>query len=156
MICDGRSHLLLYRGLSPRLDLALRYLAETDFSGLGAGRYPVDGDAVFALVQEPRTAERGECRWESHRRYLDIQYLLAGQERIGFQNAGALAVAEPYDAGRDIAFYRDNGRGFFAPLEAGSFVVCFPHDAHMPLVCGDGPQQIRKVVMKVMVSEPDR
>ncbi len=155
MIWDDRIHLALYRGLSPQLDLALDYLEKTDFTALSAGKYTVDGDKVFALVQEPRTAERGECRWESHEKYIDIQYLISGREQIGFQSTGALAVAEPYDAGRDIAFYTDNGKGFFVPLEPGSFVVCFPHDAHMPLVCADTSEPIKKVVMKIKMSEPN-
>jgi len=155
MICDVRRHLDLYRGLSPQLDLALDYLEKTDFTALSAGKYAVDGDKVFALVQEPRTAERSECRWESHGYYIDIQYLIAGREQIGFQSTHALAVAEPYDAGRDIAFYKDNGKGFFTPLEPGGFVVCFPHDAHMPLVCADAPEPIKKVVMKIKMTEPN-
>lgn len=153
MIYDDRSHLALYRGLSPRFDLALAYLEKTDFTGLPAGKYAIDGGAVFALMQEPLTAERSRCRWESHERYIDIQYLVAGREQIGFQNAGVLSVAEPYDAGRDIAFYKDNGKGVFIPLTPGTFAVCFPHDAHMPLVCMENPGQVRKVVVKIKMPE---
>lgn len=155
MIYDDRSHLALYRGISARLDLALNYLVKTDFTGLSAGKYAVDGDAVFALVQESRTAERSDCRWESHARYIDIQYLISGRELIGFRSTVGMTVAEPYDAERDIAFYKDDGGGFFTPMEPGGFVVCFPQDAHMPLVCADGPEPIRKVVMKIKISEPN-
>jgi YhcH/YjgK/YiaL family protein len=153
MICDNRNHLMFYGGLSPQIDIALLYLAEINPSRLPIGKYPVNEDKVFALVQEPCTGEHSECRWESHKRYIDLQYLVSGQERIGFQSTDSLTILKPYDAGRDIAFYRDNDRGFFPLLNPGSFVVCFPHEAHMPLVCENGPRRIKKIVMKIEVPE---
>lgn len=153
MIYDHCGSLLSYRGLSPLFDLALRYLERTDLAALEPGKYPIDGDAVFVLIQSPRTRSRAEGRWESHRRYIDIQSLLSGSERIGIQSNESLTVEEPYDSGRDIAFYRDNGQGFFVPMAPGNFVVCFPQDAHMPLVCADAPEQIKKAVIKIRIPE---
>lgn len=153
MIYDHRSNLPSYRGLSPLFDLALRYLEKTDLTALEPGKYPIDGDSVFVLIQSPCTRSRTESRWESHRRYIDIQYLISGKEQIGFQNTGLLTVEEPYDTDQDIAFYRDNGQGFFVPMAPESFVVCFPQDAHMPLVCADAPEPIKKAVIKIKTPE---
>ena len=77
--------------------------------------------------------------------------MLCGNELIGFQNIRALEVSKVYDPQKDIAFYHDNGQGFFVSLVPDSFVVCFPADAHMPLVCTIYPQPIKKVIMKVKV-----
>lgn len=149
MIYDTKSNLARYKGLSPALDRALDALGQTDFSQMTEGKYPVDGDNVVFLVQVPETRSREQSRWEAHENYIDIQYLVDGVERIGFQPAGALRISEPYNGEKDIVFYEDNGKGFFVGLEPDSFVVCFPTDAHMPLVSEGKPERIKKVVVKV-------
>lgn len=151
MIFDTRSNLSIYQGISPLFDLALHYLETTNLNALEPGKYPIQGDSVFALIQAPETAKREERLWESHKRYIDIQYLITGNEWIGFQNTDSLTIKEPYHTERDIAFYHDNGKGFFVPLEPESFVVCFPQDAHMPLVCENTPEVIKKVVIKILI-----
>lgn len=149
MIYDLKENLQQYKGISKNLDCAIRYLLDTDFTDMNTGKYSVQGDDVFALVQAPDTRDRAAALWESHQNYIDIQYLLCGEEKIGFQNTGLLTVSQPYDAQKDIAFYQDNGQGFFVNLVPNTFVICFPADAHMPLVCAPQPQQIKKVVVKV-------
>ena len=151
MIYDVKENLLKYRGISKNLDGALDYLSHANFSLIGAGKYPVQRDKIYTLVQTPETCQRADALWESHRRYIDIQYLLCGTEQIGFQNVNALTVKEKYDDQKDIAFYKENYEGFFIKLKPDSFVICFPDDAHMPLICTDGPQSIKKVVIKVKV-----
>jgi biofilm protein TabA len=151
MIYDRKENLLQYKGISKNLDRAIDYLAETDFTGMDAGKYPVDGERVFLLVQTPDSRPKTEARWETHQRYLDIQYLIDGEEIIGFQKADKMTVSEPYKQEQDVAFYEDNGKGFFPELTADSFVICFPTDAHMPLICAEVPRHIKKVVVKVEV-----
>lgn len=151
MIYDTKANLRRYEGLDGAFDRAIAYLRDTDFSAMPVGRYSVSGDDVFALVQTPMTRDRAEALWESHARYVDIQYLLEGSERIGFRDVSALDLRDPYDGQKDIAFYRDDGSGFFVDLDADSFVVCFPSEAHMPLVHSGKAGQIKKVVLKVRV-----
>lgn len=149
MIYDIKENLALYQGLSKSFDCAVTALLKTDFSKLEAGKYPIDGDNVFALVQTPTTRAKEQARWESHAHYIDIQFLLSGEEIIGIQKTDRLAVADPYREENDIAFYEENGDGFFPVLTPGSFVVCFPSDAHMPLISPNKPMPIKKVVIKV-------
>lgn len=151
MIYDVKENLLMYRGISKNLDGALDYLSHANFSLINEGKYPVQRDKIYTLVQTPETRRRADAQWESHRRYIDIQYLLCGTEQIGFQNVNALTVYKEYDAQKDIAFYNENNEGFFVKLRPDSFVICFPGDAHMPLVCADEPQSVKKLVVKVNV-----
>lgn len=153
IIYDTKENLSQYEGINRNLDCAIQYLLHTDFTEMNAGKYPVQGDDVFALVQTPDTRERTDALWESHEKYIDIQYLLCGAEKIGFQSTGKLTASQPYDAQKDIAFYQDNGQGFFVALEPDTFVVCFPQDAHMPLVCTEKSQQVKKVILKVRAEE---
>jgi YhcH/YjgK/YiaL family protein len=151
MIYDRKQNLEQYKGISQNLDCAIDYLLRMDFTNMEAGKYSVKDDEVFALVQTPETRGREQALWESHRKYIDIQYLLCGKEKIGFQSIDTLTVSQPYDPQKDIAFYQDNNGGFLTELEPDTFVVCFPNDAHMPLVCSAQPQLIKKVVVKVKI-----
>ncbi|MFA6108145.1 MAG: YhcH/YjgK/YiaL family protein [Candidatus Latescibacterota bacterium] len=146
MIIDELKHAASYYGLSPRLEAALRYLERTDFSQVATGRYEIEGDAVFALVQEYQTKPREQGAWEAHRRYLDVQYVVSGAESMGFAAIDRLQ-AGAYDAERD--FVKLDGDGEFVKLRAGSFVVLAPQDAHMPGMAIAGPLPVKKVVVKV-------
>lgn len=150
MIYDTKNHLLQYKGISRNLDIAINYLLQNDISGLTPGKYPINGDSVFLMIQEMKPLPRKLAKWESHRKYVDIQYLIQGKESIGFQKTDSLKVKKSYSETNDITFYEDNGNGFFVDLQEDSFVVCFPTDAHMPLV-GNANTAIKKAVIKVEV-----
>lgn len=150
MIYDTLKNISQYLGISSNLDKAIYYIKETDLNSLEAGKHIIDGDNVFALAQRGTTVSRTDARWEAHKKYIDIQFLLSGPERIGFQKEDDLAVSTEYSPERDIAFYEDNDEGFFVQLQPNSFVICFPSDAHMPLV-NNREQPIKKIVIKVKV-----
>lgn len=146
MIIDRIENAALYGGLGQRIALALasvRAKRET-------GRYDLDGDKVYALVQQYETKPQSAGKWEAHRKYIDVQYVAAGIERIGWANIHRLKLSEPYDDSRDVAFYK--GEGDFVTVPAGWFVILFPEDAHMPCTALDKPAPVTKVVVKVRVS----
>lgn len=149
MIYDTKENLFQYKGISEALDRAIDYLLHTDFTVMDAAKYPVDGDRVFTLVQTPDTRPKDDARWESHQNYIDIQYLIEGEEIIGFQKTDSMTVSVPYSAEKDVAFYEDNGGGSFTRLFPGAFTIYFPSDAHMPLISPSAPLRIKKAVIKV-------
>lgn len=151
MIYDTKENLQQYKGISRNLDRAIDYLMQTDLTNMEAGKYTVDGERVFAMVQEPDSRPRTQARWEAHKHYIDIQYVIQGTERIGFQKIDALTVSEIYSEEMDIVFYGENGKGLFPELVPDSFAIFFPTDAHMPLVCAAEPAHVKKVVVKVEV-----
>ena len=71
------------------------------------GRYLIEGERVFALVSRYHTGPATEKRFETHRRYLDLQYLAQGRERILYLPLGGLEVETPYDEAKDITFYAE-------------------------------------------------
>lgn len=151
MIYDRKSNLEQYRGISKNLDFAIEYIMKTDFSRSEEGRYTILGDRVFAMVQTPDTKSRSVAKWEAHKKYMDIQFLIEGDESIGFQTLETLTIFQDYDTEKDIVFFDDNGLGFFVPLKGNDFVICFPQDAHMPLIQGSKSERIKKVVVKVLI-----
>jgi YhcH/YjgK/YiaL family protein len=147
MIIDRLGNASLYVRLGDGLARAFRYLQSTDLGALPAGRVDIDGDRLFALVQDYETRPREAGRWEAHRRYIDVQFVVRGEESIGYADMAALP-AGPYESDKDIQF-ADGGDGSFVTVPAGTFVVLWPGEAHMPGMAGRPPGRVRKIVVKV-------
>lgn len=136
-------------GLRSRIQAALHYLQTADLANAPVGKVEIDGSRVFALIQAYNTKPRAKGFWEAHRQYIDVQYVVQGEELMGFANLAQLR-AEEYDAQRD--FLPLHGEGSFIRLPAGMFTLFTPEDAHMPgMALDDQPQPVKKVVVKVAV-----
>jgi YhcH/YjgK/YiaL family protein len=138
------------------LERAFEYLAGTDLSALPLGRTSIDGDDLFVTVSEAETKPPDQVRFEAHRRYIDIQLVLRGQESIGVAPASSLTTVEPYDPARDIAFFAVPPESRTVELREGEFVVFEPGDGHRPSLHLDGPHVSRKAVVKISVAYRDR
>jgi YhcH/YjgK/YiaL family protein len=153
MILDRLEHAWMYRPLSVEIARALDYLQQTNLAELADGRYELDGDRLFAIVQRYRPKPLTEAMWEAHRRYIDVQYVVTGCERMGCTFLrDDLPVRQPYDAQKDIIFF--DTQGDFVTVPAGSFTIFAPHDIHAPSLvanAGDPQAQVCKVVMKCSV-----
>ena len=103
MIITDLAHLSQQAELSPALAMASAYLKQAAGRSLPDGRVDIDGEDVYALVQSYETLA-GEPRFEAHRRYIDIQYVVSGAEIIGWAPLAALVVTDGYDRAKDIAF----------------------------------------------------
>jgi YhcH/YjgK/YiaL family protein len=149
MVLDQLDNAAQYEGIHPRLKAAFDYLRSTDLAQLSVGRHDIVGDDVFALVQEYRTKPDVEGFWESHRRYIDVQHVISGTERMGYANIERLTPRQPYEADKDLLIH--DGPGDFVTVAAGMFTIFKPQDAHMPCLSPGEPTQVRKVVIKVAV-----
>lgn len=147
MIIDTLRNAGLYRGLGAGIRKALDYLVSTDFSKMEPGRYEVDGDAVFALVQTYDTRPRDEGVWEAHRKYVDVQHVASGIETMGYAPIDSLLETQPYASDKDFLLL--SGQGDFVTARAGMFAVFYPTDAHMPCLAVGESGPVLKVVMKV-------
>ena len=117
------------------------------------GRYELDGDHLFAMVDSYETKTRNTAKLETHRKYVDIQFMVSGEETHEVFPKKELTVSEPYNLEKDAEFYQiPKHQRTVINLHPGDFVVYFPHDAHMPcLMTGSSPQPVKKVVIKVAV-----
>jgi biofilm protein TabA len=147
MILDTTANLAHYLDLNPLFAVALDFVRKPETGLLAPGRYEVQGQDVCAIVDEYQTKVRAQGRWEAHRRYVDIQCVLEGQELMGYSNLSAMRTATPYDPERDVEFFDGEGQFFVVP--AGSFAMFAPQDAHMPSLCVSTPEKVRKLVLKV-------
>jgi YhcH/YjgK/YiaL family protein len=147
MILDKLENADLYSVMSENLKKGFEYLKNTDFSSLEVGRYEIDGREVFALVSEYESKAPQDCRPEAHQIYTDIQYIASGREAIGFATLNNQKLTAEYNQDKDIAFF--SGKTVPLTLESGTFAVFFPQDIHRPCMRIEGPEKVKKVVIKL-------
>jgi YhcH/YjgK/YiaL family protein len=150
MIIDKITNAHLYMGLGERLQFALNYIAETDFSSMETGKFELDGDNVFVLVNEYQTKENEQNIMEAHRKYIDLQYVVKGTEIVEFESFHNQDIVRAYDAENDYIFYTPKKR---VPLQFNEkmFAIFFPEDLHMPGIMESTPVNIKKIVVKILI-----
>ncbi len=150
MITSTLNQLHWYKIISPNFEKAIQYVLSTDFGRQETGKYPVDGDKVFAIVNEYITKPFAECDPESHQDYADIQIMIAGAEKFGYTPLTDQITTTPYSSEKDVAFYSLAEEGLnYISLPPGQFIIFFPSDIHQPEVFVRQPALVKKVVMKV-------
>lgn len=148
MVLDQIKNVGLYEGMNSRMKSAFNSLRQTDFSKLGDGMYELEGDEVFAIVQEYETKDIKECMLEGHQKYIDIHYMLEGVELIGHApKEGQEAVKTNEE--EDYALYE--GGYDLLTLSEGQFAIFYPDDLHAPGVFSDQSEKVKKVVLKVLL-----
>jgi len=148
MFCDTIENLSKYIGMDARLAQVEKFLKEQPVNALALGRYELD-EGVYAVVSEPVLKDCGP--FETHRRYADVQVIVAGGERIDYAPAHLLAGSSGYSEEKDLELF-DCLPGEAAPLKlsAGTFAAFWPQDGHRPgLKWTDGAA--RKIVFKIPV-----
>ena len=131
-----------------RWKAAFSYLQQTNLFSLKAGKYPILGDTVFALVTDGPPKDASTAKWESHHRYIDVHYVISGKEKTALVPVSSAMVTVPYDSAKDIAFYTANGK--FRVSDSTSLYIVFPPDAHCPAVAVPGYKNLKKIVLKVL------
>lgn len=132
---------------------ALDFLRRPGIESLPDGRHEIDGDLVFALAQRYETLAAARPRFEAHRKYIDVQFIAAGAEVIGWAPLSSVRVDAPYDAAKDVCFGEAAGGWTPVRLEAGQLAVLYPEDAHAPRLADGAPALVAKIVVKVAVTE---
>jgi biofilm protein TabA len=140
-----------YAALAPGIASGLAWLRAFD-PALPDGRHAIEGASVFAIVSSYDTGPATGKRFETHRVYLDVQFVASGAERILHAPADALEVETPYDAPNDITFYAEPKASSSLLVRAGDVAIFHPGDAHKPGCMAGGREAVRKVVVKVRLS----
>ena len=151
MIYDNLSNIELYKGLSTDIYTGLLFLqqAKTDLEN---GTYLLNS-RVKVIVSEYETKTVNECGYEAHKRFIDIQCVLKGQEKVASIPIERLKETKLYSEITDATFYTDDIKQQPSTLclQPSYFAIFFPQDGHMPQLCVDEPQLVKKVVVKVEI-----
>lgn len=149
MIFDTLDNFSKYICLHPGFIDAAEFMRRPGMNELTPGKYRIGDRGVFASVSEYETKDSPQCFIECHRKYIDIQLLVAGREKIGVCSRQD-CTAEVYDEEKD--FQKLHGETDVISLRPGQFIIFFPDDGHMPQMnYASAPENVRKVVIKVPV-----
>ncbi len=136
--------------MTPAIKKAIDFLRRPDINSLPDGRVEIDGDQVFAIIQRYDTVFADVLKFEYHKKYIDIQYVVSGEEVIGWSPADEVAVTEAYDVDKDICFGmvpKDKITPVY--MRAGQVAVLYPEDGHAPKLTAGAPASVLKIVVKV-------
>ena len=145
---DSLANVAQYADYGAHFAKAVAFLQRKDLMRLPNGRYELDGEDAYAMVQEATLKPWGDGRPEVHHAFFDIQLPLSGEETIG---VGAFDPRTPgaFDEERDIGFY-DEAKVEPLVLVPGQFAILHPNTcAHAPCCSQDGGGIVRKIVIKV-------
>ena len=150
MIYDDLKYIARYKGIHPNIDQAIDMILNYSFD-MAEGRIPLDGEDLFANVNQYTPKQLSEAAYEVHKQYADIQIMLEGEELIYGAPVKDLQCIQPYNRKKDIGFYEGEATEVYV-LKRGNFVLCMPGDAHMAGV-EHGVYDLKKIVFKVKVGE---
>ncbi len=133
-------------------DKAFAYLADSKkLDTLKPGMYPIDGKEAYASITEGPEKTEETAKWEAHRKYIDLQYVIRGKERIGVAPVTSATVTKPYDEAKDSGNFTTDGKYYIATPE--EFYLFFPSEAHRPNLHVEGFDIVKKMVIKIKVVE---
>ena len=138
---------------SPMIQKGLDYLKNADISNLSPGKHVIDGDTMFAVVSDYLPENKATRRAEAHQEYIDIQYVHSGEEFLGCSFlSDKNEVLEDLLAKQDVIFYKNTVDEMNIKLAAGNYAVVYPQDVHRPGCSTGSIDKIRKVVVKIKLS----
>lgn len=150
MILDTLENAHLYHGMGGKFIKAFEYLQTTDLVLLEKGRYEIDGANIFAIINEYDTVDAVGEQMESHKKHIDVQYIVSGEELIGHDFLQQQNPSKAYSEEDDYMLFAEKP-AFFSKLEQNRFAIFFPSDLHMPNIRVNGPARVKKVVIKIKV-----
>lgn len=150
MILDTLRNFSLYEPLHPMFQAAERFLRQAGEEHLAEGRHEIGGLDGWGLIRRYETVPFSGQPLETHRDYIDIQYILSGEERIGYADRDALRPLEPYCAENDCGLLTGERR--WITLVPGDFVILFPGDAHLPKIAAGSVCSVTKAIVKVRLA----
>jgi YhcH/YjgK/YiaL family protein len=148
---NRKSFAVSYFKNKERWDKAFDFLKDMDLTKLELKRLDLDGDNLYVIPSEYNTKNPEDARFEAHRKYIDIQYVVSGSELIGIAPlASQDSVLQQYDATKDIEFLSVK-KGWTVEATPAKFFIFFPDEAHEPGLKIDTNAPVRKVVVKVKI-----
>ncbi len=136
----------------PELYRVLCYLASLKTDELPLPNTVLVKDKIFCNPVKFVSKPEEQCKYEIHRKYIDLHYIVKGVEGIATADVNKLEVDTPFDEDKDIGFYtgKEDGRYY---LRSGDFMVCYPSDAHKVGMMENEPQSVEKIVVKIRFDE---
>lgn len=150
MILDLLENKNLYVDMHDGFKEAFEFIGHCKSHPPAPGKYVINGDKVFALIQEYITLPEEQVQWEAHRKYIDIQYIFCGREIIAWANIGEMPSGTVYNEEKDCLLC-SGITGILLKLNSDGFAIFYPNDMHKPMCMMDSPSSVKKIVVKIAV-----
>ena len=147
MIVDKIENAGLYKNLGVGIAKALACIEQTDFSQHENGKVELEGKDLFYIVSEYETKDAVDCKLEAHKNYIDVQFIAAGIEIMGYVPYKNQTPSVAYNPEKDCVFFQEETSSVV--VEAGMFAIFFPNDLHKPCIKYKEGTTVKKVVFKV-------
>lgn len=149
MVFGNIDNLNEYSFLEDKVLKCFEYAKSHDLKNFEKGIHEIDGDRLFVNIQEYETKPKEEKSWEAHKDYLDLHFMIDGCEQIDTGNISKMKLLEYVKKDDFQALEGDNNASSI--LNNGDFLLCFPHDGHMPGISFNGSRKIKKAVFKIKI-----
>jgi len=149
MIYDLISNTFLYKGISKNMDEALEFL-NGNIENLELGKIIINGEKLFVNVITTETKLPENSFFEYHKKYIDIHFMIEGEEKIFISNKNTLEISTEYSDKDDYALLKGK-KEIELLIKKGRFCIVFPDDSHMPLIMNVEKKTIKKGIIKVMI-----
>lgn len=149
MIISNLDAALRYESLHPLLPVLFQYVRTHSFDIVSAGRIELDGTHLYINVSDAVLKPQEKQPLEIHRQYIDVHFPISGNEICGWSHLSDLHTqpSAPYEEATDFALFDEPAQTYFT-IRPGQFYICYPEDAHAPII-GEG--HLRKLVAKVRI-----
>ncbi|MDB4583478.1 YhcH/YjgK/YiaL family protein [Draconibacterium sp.] len=147
---NKRSFAIHYHKNPRHWDQAFKFLQTADFKNMPLGKQELEGDHLFINLDEYISRDKKDTRYESHKKYIDIQYVVEGEELMGITTLDKVQVTDPYDEEKDVGFFEYEG-GNYVKTTPDNFVIFFPEDVHRPMMKVNENAPVRKIVVKILI-----
>lgn len=151
MIKNSLKYTKNYYNLSEKIKIGLEYLENNNLKDTPNGKYEILGQDVFINVQDYNSKPEVQGKWEAHRKYIDIQFMIKGSEKIGVGEIQDYQTTEPYSDENDVEFLKTDKPQQFITMDENDYIILYPHDVHMPQICINEPSYVKKAVLKISV-----
>ena len=152
MIIDKLENACFYYGFGDKFEKAFEFLKETNLKEMENGRYEIDGDEIYVALQDYNTKPEVDGKFEAHKEYIDIQFIVTGEEKLGYGNIEHYTPTTEYDKEKDIVFLKNKEKeNHFVYAKENDFVIFAPQDAHMPCISIDKSTYVKKAVVKIKI-----
>ena len=152
MILTTYDQLERYISCNSRFTIAFEALKNLAAQPFTAGRKEVYGEQVFVNCAEYTTRPQEGSSMEFHKNYIDVMWMIEGEEIIGIHPVSALqTITKEYDPSGDYALAQLDPEYTQLIMKKGTVAILFPEDAHAPSMQLNGPCAVKKLIAKVMV-----
>ena len=152
MIIDTLKNCAIYYGVHPRFEQAFDFIKKACADNLPVGKYEIDGKNLYAMVQEYDSKAPENAKFEAHKNYIDIQYIISGTENMQALDVADATPNTEYNAEKDVIFFENTDKATTGLFTNEGFAIFFAHDVHRPgMATEKGSEPIRKIVVKVKI-----